>query len=128
MPDSAGFLLAMGVTGVIISFVLNLLVNSFVLWFTANHLVGGRAESSFKRCLLCALLLWFAIVLAIGIGIGIAYFTLFLLGILVGVFVWYKLSIIAIESALELPEGAFTVLFVYLLSLAALNWLINAIG
>ena len=108
---------SMGAMGVVISLALNMLVNSCILWFTVNHLIGGRAKSTFWRCTFCVFLLWCAAVIAIIVGSFVPFY-----GFLVVLFVWYKLSIVAIESALELPEGAFTVLVVYILSFAALAY------
>lgn len=91
--------------GIVISFFLN----TVLMWVVVNLFIGGIYKSPLWRCAFAVFLLNVAVVVScLAFFIPIIGFIVFLLAL-------YKLSMIAIESALEINQGAFGIWFMFIL-------------
>ena len=97
---------------------LNILINTIVMWFTVNWMTRKRGEDrySWRQCLICALLLY--AVSAASIYMLVFPTALIFIG---AVLFWLVAPIIIILSVFELPDGGFTILFIYLFILVGVH-------
>ena len=113
------FLEELGVVGAAIALTLSALINSVVLWIVVNYMVKEQPDTKFMKCLPCSICL--AIFPPAGAYL-MALIPLPLIGVVLAIFVWYKLSMIIIESFLEIPGGSLMILIVYYLMVVLIGW------
>lgn len=99
-----GFLAGVGLVGLLIAVVPQLLLNAGIIWFVTNKMMDFGERTEFKKCILCAFLLWIVMV----VGIVVSNF-LGIIGVIAAAIIWYKGSIAAIEGSIETPSGALTI-------------------
>lgn len=105
-----------------VAFPINMLVNTFAMWFVVNHLFNTGEKESIRKCALCAILLY-------AISTGAIYLMVFPTALVFGLAVvtWMVLSVIVIHAIFELHLGGGAVLILYILILVGVHQLVRVI-
>lgn len=110
---------ALGVMGIIIAAIVQILINSVALWFVVNHMMGEQdSKEPFKKCIICTLLLFGVIVLAVVVLILNIPWVSFL-GF------WAILALgpkAVVEGTFERTEGSGKILILFYFTNMILGW------
>ncbi|HBF33975.1 TPA: hypothetical protein DDW35_05380 [Candidatus Sumerlaeota bacterium] len=93
----------------LISLGIGWIINSFILWIVLNWLYPVEDGAKFGKCILAALLM------ALGGVLAALCLLIPIIGIVLFLIAWYKLSVIVLESIFEMTTGAGAAFLIYLL-------------
>ncbi len=124
-----GVIQGFGVTHAALVGVLQLFINSSVLWFVVNMMmpVEGARREPFHRCILVVLLLSLVTIMTFGLIVVAGFFLPGFLVMLGGLAFWYLGSKAVVEGLFERHEGGLTILVLYWLTLVAVAYMIRNI-
>jgi hypothetical protein len=114
--------LGIGITAILIAAVIGILVNTVILWLVTRFMLSVP-EVTFGRCFKTALAMIVVTILMLLLLIPMAFLPI------IGPVIWFFLLLKAlkatIEGVLEINEGGWTILLIYILVQAGLNWMIH---
>lgn len=110
-----------GLAILLISLGISWLFGSFVFWFVMRTMTD-ETDASLGKCFLATL--------SIFIAGAVSLLTLLIpvIGIVLFFVAWFKLSSILVEAIFEMREGGGTVVFLYMLTIIAVNMLAARFG
>ncbi|MCX7011171.1 MAG: hypothetical protein NTW86_01155 [Candidatus Sumerlaeota bacterium] len=114
-----------GALGLAIAFVLNILINSTVMYFVVNYLVAERGAGPFLRCVQATVMLAIVIVLSL---LVMSFVPIPIVNLVLGLVVLYKGSIAVIEGCFEMTSGGLVILILYLIVGSVVSGLVKALG
>ena len=105
-----------------VAFPINMIVNTFAMWFVVNHLFKTGEKESIARCALCAILLY-------AVSTGAIFMMVFPTALVfaIAIVAWLVLSSVVIQGIFGLQWGGPLILVLYLVILVGVHEVVKLI-
>ena len=119
---TSGFFSEMGLVGVLLAAVIQVLASSAIIWFVANKMMSLGEPTGFKKCILCTICLWVVMVVSL---LFLIFVPIPLVNIVGAIVILYKGSIAAVEGSLDTTTGGLMIVILYLVVSLGINFVVK---